>query len=64
MVLQARKRGEERHDPDSLQVRGGEVLVELAQVVHGQRQAQEVDQDPEKVKNIMPVRTLSNVSTH
>ena len=34
-------------------------MVELAEVVHGQSQAQEVDQDPEEVQNIMTARTLA-----
>ena len=28
-------------------------------MVHGQHQAQKVDQDPEEVKNVMAVRTLA-----
>ena len=50
--------GEEGHHPRGLQVRGGEVLIELAQVIHGEGQAEEVDQDPEEIKDIVPVRTL------
>ena len=49
---------EEGHHPRRLLVRGGEVLIELAQVIHGEGQAEEVDQDPEEVKDIVPVRTL------
>ena len=52
----------ERHDSYSLQVRGGEVLVERAQVVHGEGQAQQVDQDPEEVQDIMPIRSLREIN--
>ena len=58
MALEVGKGGEERHHPDCFQVRGGEVLVELMQVVHGEGQAEEVDQDPEEVQDIVPVWTL------
>ena len=50
--------GEKGHHSRSLEVRGGEVLVELTQVIHGEGQAEEVDQDPEEVQDIVPVWTL------
>ena len=58
LALEVGDGGEEGHHPGSLQVRGGEVMVELAQVIHGEAQAEEVDQDPEEIKDIVPVRTL------
>ena len=60
LVLDVREGGEERHKPDSLQVRRGEVLVQLAEVVHGQGEAQHVDEDPEEVEHVMTIRTLQS----
>ena len=49
---------EERPNLESLQSNRGEVLIKLVEMVHGEGQAEQVDENPEEVKHIMTVGTL------
>ena len=62
LCLNAEQRGEETRDPDGGEVLGGEVPVEAPELVEGEHDAQEVDQDPERVEDVVPVRAL-NINT-
>ena len=59
LCLNAEQGGEETRDPDGGEVLGGEVPVEAPELVEGEHDAQEVDQDPERVEDVVPVRTLN-----
>ena len=61
LCLNAEQRGEETRDPDGGEVLGGEVPVEAPELVEGEHDAQEVDQDPERVEDVVPVRALKYV---
>ena len=57
-VCWAPVRGIKSVDPQIIKTRDGGVLVQLVQVVHGQHDAQAVDEDPDGIKNIMSIGTL------
>ena len=63
LCLNAEQRGEETRDPDGGEVLGGEVPVEAPELVEGEHDAQEVDQDPERVEDVVPVRALNSNTT-
>ncbi len=53
-------------DGDDTQVRlqaaaGGQVPVELVQVEHGEHDAEQVDQDPDGVQDVVAVRPLNGI---
>ena len=52
------KGGEESSNSDRSQILGGKVPVESLELVEGQHDAQEVDQDPEGIENIVTIWTL------
>ena len=52
--------GNKAGNPDSFKVWLAKVLVELVQVVHGEEDAQEVDEDPQNIQDIVTERTLQN----
>ena len=48
-LIDADECGDQASDSDCLKVWLAEVLVELVQVIHGQEDAQQVDEDPQNV---------------
>ena len=46
-------------NPQSLNIRLGEVLVEFPQVEDGQHDAEQIDQDPDGIEDIMSVGSLT-----
>jgi len=62
-LINADECGDQTSDSDCLKVRLAEVLVKLVQVVHGQEDAQQVDEDPQNVQNVVTKRTLRGKKT-
>ena len=58
LSLDTEKRGEETSNPDSSKVLGGEVTVESLELVQCQHNTEQIDQDPQSIENIVPIRTL------
>ena len=58
LCLNTEERGEEAGDSDRGEVLGGEVPVQPLELVEGQEDAEQVDHDPERVQDVMPVWTL------
>ena len=46
-------------NPQSLNIRLSEVLVEFPQVEDGQHDTEQIDQDPDGIENIVSVGTLA-----
>ena len=52
------KGGEESSNSDCSQILGCEVPVQSLELVEGQHDAQEIDQDPEGIENVVTIWTL------
>ena len=61
LSLNTEKRSEEPSNSDSSKVLGGEVSVESLELVQCQHDAEQVDQDPESIEDIVTIRTLVQI---
>ena len=50
--------GDKAGNPDSFKVWLAEVLIELVEVVHGEEDTQQVDEDPQNIQDIVTERAL------
>ena len=51
--------GKQSVNPESLNIRLGEVLVEFPQMEDGQHDTEQIDQYPDSIKDIVPVWPLT-----
>ena len=58
LLLSFNSDGEQSVNPESLDIGLGEVLVELPQVEDGQHDAEQIDQNPDSIEDIVPVGAL------